>query len=221
MSWYLRKEWTDQDAGIDAVVIHFGWSALGRPANFSASHRSRELQDWGNGRRGKVLAMPRSVWDEEWGWCSEYAMHYGFEVIQGENRWTTEMFTEEIASRELEYVDDSGYITNICLHWAVGDWSAPTYSPMEDERFPADSEFASMRYYGYWDKPRYHHAKWEMLRDLPLPHRWRARIWGPRGSTVLQQYHIGHMFPEDEQTEFFLGPDGATGEFGSSWAHEM
>jgi hypothetical protein len=90
---------------------------------------------------------------------------------------------------------------------------------MEDPRFPADSEFASIRYYGYWDKPRFHHAKAKMLEALPLPHVWRARIWGPRGSSVLQQYHIGRMYPEHEQREVFLGPDGPTHEFGSSWVY--
>lgn len=221
MSWYLRKTWIDQDEGIDGVIIHYWCSALGRPADFARSHESRDLQEWGGGRRGKILKLPRSVWDDEWGWCLEYALHHQFEVVQGESRWATALFTEEIASRQLEYFDDSGFISNICVHWAVGDWSAPAYSPMEDERFPEDSEFASLRYYGHWNKSHYHYAKSEMLRQIPLPHRWQGRIWGPRGSVVVQQYHIGHLYPEDEQTEFFLGPHGPTYEFGSSWAHHM
>ncbi len=90
---------------------------------------------------------------------------------------------------------------------------------MEDPRFPEDSEFASIRYYAYWDKPRFHHVKAEMLAQIPLPHLWRAKMWGPRGSTIVQQYHIGHMYPEHEQSEVFLGPEGPAAEFGSSWTH--
>lgn len=221
MSWYLRKEWVDQDSGIEGVVIHYTWSPRGQGADFGRFHDSRPLQQADDGKRMKVLAMPRQVWVDGDGWSDEYTFHYLFEVFQDGRSWTTELFSEEIESRELEYVDHDGAITNICLHWAVGDWMAPVYSPMEDPRFPADSEFASIRYYGYWDKPRYHHAKASMMDQIPLPHLWRARIWGPRGSTVLQQYHIGHMYPEEEQAEGFLGPDGPTAEFASSWAHQM
>jgi hypothetical protein len=221
VSWYLQKTWVDQEEGIDGVIIHYWCSALDRPPDFTAHHESRVLHDWGGGRRAKVLKLPRQIWDEEWGWSVEYAFHHQFEVVQGENRWSTAVVSEAITSKELEYVDNTGFITNICVHWAVNDWTAPAYSPMEDERFPDDSEFSSLRYYGYQNKGQFHYAKAAMLNQLSLPHRWLGRIWGPRGSTVLQQYHIGHMYPEHEQTEFFLGPDGPTHEFGSSWGHLM
>jgi hypothetical protein len=92
---------------------------------------------------------------------------------------------------------------------------------MEDDRFPADGEFASVHYYGYEDKARFHREKAEMLDQIPLPHRWRARMWGPRGSTILQQYHVGHLYPEHERGEAYVGPDGMTMPCGSHWVHPL
>ena len=90
---------------------------------------------------GCVLRMPRDVWDIDNGWPTpEYRFHYYFEVFQHGNRWTTDLFSEDIVYRDLEYVDNTGWVTNICIYWSVGDWTAPVYSPMEDPRFPTDSE---------------------------------------------------------------------------------
>ena len=221
MSWYLRKEWIDQDDGIEGVVIHYTSSPRGRGVDFGHFHDSRPLQQAGGGRRMKVLAMPRQVWTDGAGWCDEYTFHYRFEVFAAGAKLDHRALQRRHREPRARIRDQDGAITNICIHWAVGDWMAPVYSPMEDPRFPADSEFASIRYYGYWDKPRYHQAKAAMMAQIPLPHLWRSRIWGPRGSTVVQQYHIGHMYPENEQAETFLGPDGRTTEFASSWTHQM
>jgi hypothetical protein len=223
LSWYLQKEWVDQDDGIDMVLIHYTWTPFGRDPDWNM-HEWRPLGDGGGypRRRTKVLTLPREVWDDSWGGpAREYAFHHYFEVFQSGHRWTTDTFTEEIVCRDLEFVDEQGLITNICIHWAVDDWTAPVFSPMEDPRFPGDSEFTSVRYYGYQDKARYHEAKFWMLDQLPLPHRWRASMWGPRGSKLLQQYHIGRMFPEHEAGEIFLGPNGATEPTGDSWVHEL
>ncbi|MDX1621109.1 MAG: hypothetical protein R3320_08975 [Nitriliruptorales bacterium] len=220
MGWYLAKGWEDQDDGIDMVLVHYSWSPLGHGPDWGAVHECRVLEDLGGfpRRRRKVLSMPAAVWDGG-GWNPEFALHHYFEVFQRGGQWTTQLYTEEIASRELEFYDEPGLITNICIYWGVGDFTAPVYSPMEDPRFPSDSEFTSIRYYDYQDKARYHWAKAQMLSEIPPPHRWWARMWGPRGSTLVQQYHIGRMYPEDQQGEFFYGPDGVTHAGGSHWTH--
>jgi hypothetical protein len=130
--------------------------------------------------------------------------------------------SEDIVYRDLEYVDDGGWITNICIYWSVGDWGAPVYSPMEDPRFPVDSEFASVKYYSYWDRPRFHREKYHMLQAMELPRRWRARMHGPRGATLLQQYHVGRMYPPEEEAETWLGPDGPSDPGGGNrWVHHL
>lgn len=223
MTWYLAKTWIDPDDSVDAVQIHYMWTPIGDGPYFDGTHDVRWLGDWGGEprRRGKVLSMPRAIW-KEGGWSHDgYALHHYFEVFGRHGRWTSDTFTEEIVPRDLEFVDDYGGITNICIYWAVGDWSSPTYSPMEDPRFPADSEFASVRYYSYQDKDRYHRTKAHMLQQIDLPHRWQARMWGPRGSTLVQQYHLGRMYPDHERLEAFYGPDGVTQPGGSHWVHYL
>lgn len=223
MGWYLTKGWYDQDEGIDAVLIHYTWSPYGQGPDWGVRHECRSLVDVGGDPRGrrKVLTMPTAVWNEGAGrWDHDFLLHYYFEVSQHGGRWGTELFSEEIVSQELEFYDADGMITNLCIHWSVDSWEAPVYSPMEEPRFPHDSEFASVRYYAYQDKPRFHEAKFHMLAQIPSPHRWRGRMWGPRGARLLQQYHVGRTYG-DHQGEYFLGPDGPTEACGAAWVHEL
>ena len=170
MSWYLTKGWVDQDDGIDEVLIHYTFSPSvpSRPGTGSTSAGSWWTSGGSPRGRTKVLGMPTAIWDGG-AWVPEYAFHYAFEVVQHGGRWSTELFTEEIASRELEFYDEGGYLTNLCVHWSVDSWEAPVYTPMEDPRFPAESEFASVRYYDYQDKPRFHEAKFHILSEIPGP----------------------------------------------------
>ena len=219
MTWYLAKEWVDPHEGIDGVLIHFTSTPLGVTPQFGDPFVTRVLDDHGGSPRvrRKVLRMPRGVTDGYGNWSPEFTFHYLFEVFESGRSWTTELFSEEVASYDLEFVDDHGHITNICVHWNVDGTPAETYSPMEDPRFPADSEFASVRYYGYDDKPRFHAAKAAMLAEIPLPHRWKSRVWAPRGTQVWHRFHIGHLYPDHERWEVYYGPDGATDDPQSCW----
>jgi hypothetical protein len=224
VSWYLVKDWTDSEGGIENVVIHYTLTPPGQWPDWSWGHDSRVLQDHGGypRRRAKVLRMPRHVRDVEHGWSTpEYRLHYFYEVFQNGHQWTTDLFSEDIVYRDLEYVDDAGWITNVCIYWAVGDWTAPIYSPMEDPRFPRDSEFTSERYYSYWDKDRFHYSKFHMLQQLAPPLRWRSRMWGPRGARIVQQYHVGRMYPAEEKAETWLGPNGASSPGDNYWVHYL
>jgi hypothetical protein len=225
VSWYYAKGWTDAEDGVEQVVIHYTWTPPSQWPDWSWGHEARVLQDLGGfpRQRLKVLRMPREVWDMENGWPTpEYRFHYYFEVFQNGGRWTTDLFSEDIVYRDLEYVDHDGWITHICIYWSVGDWKAPVYSPMEDPRFPADSEFRSTKYYSYWDKDRFHYEKYHMLRALELPHRFRSRMWGPRGADLVQQYHVGHMYPPEEKSEAWIGPDGPAPPGGDNcWVHHL
>lgn len=224
MSWYLIKDWTDHEDGIENVQIHYACTPPGQSPDWSWGHETRTLFDLGGypRRRAKVLRMPREVWDMDNGWATpEYRLHYFYEVFQhGGGRWTSDLMTEEIVYRDLEYADDAGWLTHICIYWAVGDWTAPVYSPMEDPRFPADSEFRSLHYYGYGDKERFHYHKAQQLAGMERPIRWEGRMWGPQGSTLVQQYHMGRLTPEDK-SEAYLGPNGPSGAGGDSWVHQL
>ncbi|MFB9363896.1 hypothetical protein [Actinoplanes nipponensis] len=225
MSWYYPKGWTDQEDGVEQVLIHYTWTPPEQWPDWTWGHEARVLQDLGGfpRQRLKVLRMPREVWDMKNGWSTpEYRFHYYFEVYQHGGRWTTDLFTEEIVYRDLEYADTTGWVTNICIYWSVGSWIAPVYSPMEEPRIPAGSEFVSTNYYSYGDKDRFHHEKYHLLRVLDLPHRFHARMWGPRGADLVQQYHIGRMYPPEEKSETWIGPHGPSAPGGDNcWTHHL
>jgi hypothetical protein len=223
MRWYLRREWMDQEDGTENVMIHYTWTLPGDWPDWARDHNSRMLQDVGGfpRQRKKILAMPGGLPDGRGGWSLEYRFHFFFEVWQHGRNWTTDLESEDIVYRDMDYVDAEGWITNICTYWAVYDWEAPIYSPMEDHRFPKDSEFTSERYYAYWDKDRYHYAKSQMLKEIPTPHYWQTRIWGPRGALIVQQFHIGRMYPPEEKYEAWFGPDGPTAPGGSHWVFQL
>jgi hypothetical protein len=223
VGWYLTKGWFDQEDGIDTVRIHYTWSPRGRGPDWDGFHGCRELRDVGGSPRGrqKVLHMPVGVHDEHGAWHHDYLLHYAFEVHRAGDRWSTELFTEEIVSRELDFFDPDGELTNLCIYWSVDSWEAPVYSPMEEERFPHDSEFASPRYYAYEDRPRFHAAKAAMLAEIPAPHRWHGRMWGPRGARIVQQFHLGRTHPDDRRWEGYMGPDGPTEPGAGCWVHEL
>ena len=93
---------------------------------------------------------------------------------------------------------------------------------MEDPRIPAGSEFVAKNYYTYDDKERFHHTKYQMLYELDLPHRFWSRMWGPRDTTIVQQYHIGRMYPPDEKSETWIGPYGSSAPGGDNcWTHRL
>ena len=186
VSWYYPKGWTDQEDGVEQVAIHYTCTP---PEPVAGLVLGARVARPGGPRRvpaqpaqGAAHAPGRSGTCRTGGRRPEYRFHYYFEVFQNGHRWTTDLFSEDIVYRDLEYADDHGWTTNICIYWGVGDWAAPVYSPMEDPRFPADSEFRSTKYYSYWDKERFHHEKFRMLQALDRPHRWRARMYGPRGA---------------------------------------
>jgi hypothetical protein len=225
VSWYYPKGWTDAEDGIEQVLIHYVCTPPTQWPDWSWGHETRVLQDLGGypRQRLKVLRMPREIWDMDNGWPTpEYRFHYYFEVFQHGGQWTTDLFSEDIVYRDLEYVDNDGWVTNICIYWALGDWRAPVYSPMEEPRIPPDSEFQSTRYYAYRDKDRFHYEKYHMLRALNLPHRFESRMYGPRGATLVQQYHVGRLYPPEEKSETWLGPNGPSAPGGDNcWVHYL
>lgn len=223
MTWYLRREWIDQEDGIENVLIHYTWSLPGDWPVWERNHNVRVLLDAGGfpRRRKKVLSMPRGLWDDAGNYTTDFRLHWFYEVFQHGRQWTTDLESADVVSRELEFYDDQNWVTHLCIYWSVYDWEAPIYSPMEDPRFPGDSDFRSTRYYEYEDKERFHYSKAQMLNALPTPHRWQARMWAPVGARVVQQYHIGRLYPPEERYETWLGPDGPSEPSGNYWVHEF
>src|SRR5205085_12322785 len=103
VSWYYPKGWTDQEDGVEHVLIHYVSTPPGQWPDWSWGHESRVLEDRGGFPRTRlrVIRMPREVWDLEHGYNTpEYRFHYYFEVFQNGHRWTTDLFSEDIVYRD-------------------------------------------------------------------------------------------------------------------------
>ncbi|MEW6300212.1 MAG: hypothetical protein AB1671_21165 [Thermodesulfobacteriota bacterium] len=166
--------------------------------------------------RVKVLRMPAAVFDPRTASFTEhYLFHYFFEVWQHGRSWGTPPVAEEIVSKEIEYVDWRGNVSGLCAHWSVYDGDAFVYAPTETPefiaRFGEESPLRSHKFYGSANRNLFARLKWALVQQLPLPRRWRTKIWGPKGAPVLQGWHVGFVDQPTPPGEFPRGHEEWTG----------
>ena len=223
--WYMKRQWLDQEAGIESVAIHYTWTPLEFQPDWNQHRETRVMEKNGTIKEGmggtvlvelatqavherqanapenariRVLKIPTLIWDPRSNSPTDhFLLHHYFEVHQNGHVWNTDQFSEEIISREVEYVDWSGNVVGTCAHWSLYDQDASQYCPSElaefIERFGDDHEFRSPKFYNYQDRSRFLRSKALMLREIPLPHRWKSRVWGPAGAKVIQGWHVGYL----------------------------
>ena len=77
------------------------------------------------------------------------------------------------------------------------DFDATQYVPSETrefiERYGEDNDFRSHKFYRHPDRDQYQREKFRMMSEIPLPHVWRSKVWGPRGATVIQGWHVAYL----------------------------
>ena len=189
MSFYLRKEWIDQEDGIENVFIHYAAVTLGEQPDWRRYGETREMiAEWGHNRhrRAKVLKLPVGLMIQE-----NYHLHYYFSVNKGSHTQTTETFVDEIiADGSFTFMDYEGYYTNICVYWSIDGWGAPNYSAMFVDGIGIDHPLSSLHFYGRSHDWEYLSGRFNLLKSIPLPHAYRGRVHGPRGSRVDYAYHI-------------------------------
>jgi hypothetical protein len=156
-----------------------------------------ELPD--DGVRRKVIRLPKAISDPRTGEYTEhYAFHHYFEIFRGGKREQSALYTEEIVSKEVEYIDFQGNLGGMCIFWSVYDWDAPQYQPTEEprfiERYGEDSPYRSHKFYGAEDKEEFSRVRAEMLQALAPPRRFVGKIYGPRGAQVHQRWHVGGLW---------------------------
>lgn len=185
--FHLTKVWVDNPPSERTVEIRYTWSKLGESPSWSGKEEAALMAVVPNtnpSTRLAVIEIPRYV-DRE----PHYLLHYRFGA-GGESRDGFKGdFTEEIVSREVEYVDSEGQVTEVRVLWGVGGWSAPNWSQAtlqglalnppqpEPERHPKGQGIA--------DK-----AIYELVQTVPLPRHFVARMWGPKGVTVEYAFHL-------------------------------
>jgi hypothetical protein len=190
----LTKTWVDPEPGIDTIEIRWTWSAADKPASWEENEAS-EIMSVVAGTNPAVrtaeVEIPRYVDGKD-----SYLFHYRFcrggEHMEG---WSP-VFTEEIVTRELEYVDTKGDLTEVRLLWSVAG-SAPNWSQATLVGLPTSGAGTpDPEQEGLADQ-----AIYELVHAVPLPRRYVAKVWGPRGATVEYSYQLLRMnapIPEDQ-----------------------
>lgn len=180
----LTKVWVDPEPGIDTIEIRWTWSAPDEQPLWDENESAEIMSVVANtdpAVRTAEVEIPRYVDGND-----SYLLHYRF-CRGGEHMagWSP-VFTEEIVTHEVEYIDTQGDLTEVRVLWSVAGSTAPNWSqatllglPTSGQRTPDPEQE------GLVDE-----AIYELVHAVPLPRHYVAKVWGPRGSTVEYSYQL-------------------------------
>jgi len=193
---YLRKEWIDQEDGIEKVTFNMTLGPVNLPADWSRTQTFVMMPEWGTSplRRTWIVRLPTHLEGHD-----QYLFHYFFQTYHtnGEER-VSSMFAQLIQPREIEYVDYGGELVNVRLHWSIGDWSYAQDTELEAEGIEWGSEF-SVSSAPYRTKDRlYQNGRILVMRRLPVPRRFHGLIWAPKGAEIRFCFQLVRHRPEGQ-----------------------
>lgn len=193
----LTKLWVDPGPGVESMEIRYLWCASGGQPAWDGTEEAEVMVPVPGTDpcvRTATLEIPRYVEGSD---C--YLLHYRFgpggEHVDG----YSPVFTEEIAARDVEYVDHVGDLTEVRVLWSVDGWTAPNWSQAILDGLPAS--VAAPGGPGGEQDGVTDDAIYELVQTVPLPRRYVARMSGPRGHSVEYVYQLlrtGSPFPEDD-----------------------
>lgn len=185
---YIKKEWVDQEDGIDKVIFHMTLSHVNQPADWNNTESHVMMPEWGSLplRRAWIVRLP-SYYEG----ADKYLFHYFFQVFYNNAKEKiSPTFTQLIVPKEFEYIDYSGDVLFIRLHWSVGNWTYPQDTEMEIDGIEWGSEFSvSQAVYRRQDLS-FQKGRWLKIKRLKPPHRFRCLIWVPKGSEIHYCFNI-------------------------------
>jgi hypothetical protein len=194
----LTKIWIDREPGIGMVEIRYLWSPLGEPAHWEGQEESEVMAVVPGSNppaRQAVLEIPRYLNDKD-----SYQLHYRFVVVRNGREEFSPVYTEEVVAREVPYLDAEGKITEVRLLWGVEGWTAPNWTQARLEglklQMIPNRPGHDIEGEGIADD-----AFYELIQTVPLPRRYVAKVWGPRGATVEYAYQLlrtNSPLPEDD-----------------------
>jgi hypothetical protein len=184
----LRKTWLDPGPDIAMVQIHYTWSPYGAAPDWTDAEQV-VLAPQGGTLRTAVLEVPRTV-----DGAREFSLHHFFFVVGANSRAASAIFTEDIVAREVTYEDPAGTYTSVGVVWSAvegsPEFTVPNYTSTVMDGLPFESMGAAPE-----DGNIY-----EFVRAQPLPHVFRGRVWGIRGTPIRYGYHLirqGQLDPVD------------------------
>ncbi len=194
----LTKTWIDQEPGIEMVEIRYMWTPLGRAAKWEGQEETEVMAVVPNTNprlRQGVIEIPRYLDDKD-----SYQLHYRFVFVRGGREEFSPIFTEEIVAQEVPYVDTAGRITEVRLLWSVNGWTAQNWT---------QARLAGLNLQMIPTRPGHDiegegiadDAIYELIQTVPLPRRYVAKVWGPRGATVEYSYQLlrtNSPIPDDD-----------------------
>jgi hypothetical protein len=197
-NWEAHRETRMMPRG-GVLIRGMGGTTVDESGQYVQTSSERiELPD--DGIRRKIIRLPKDIPDPSapGSYVENYAFHHYFEVFRNGKREQSALYTEEIVSKEVEYIDFQGNLGGMCIFWSVYDWDAPQYQPTEEHnfitRFGEDNPYRSHKFYGSEDKENFSRIRSDMLKSLPLPRRFVGKIYGPRGAEVHQRWHVGALW---------------------------
>jgi hypothetical protein len=201
----LRKSWLDPRPGIAMVQAHYTWSPRGAAPDWTDADEV-VLAPQGGPLRAAVLEVPRTV-----DGATDFSLHHFFFVVTADDRAASPVFTEDIVAREVTYEDAAGAYTSIGVAWTAVEGSpelaVPNYTSMTMDGLPFESMGSAPE-----DGDIY-----EFVRAQPLPHVFRGRVWGVRGTPIRYGYHlIRHGQPDPADNTESWDDNG-----GAGWTVEL
>ncbi len=194
----LTKVWVDQEPGIEMVEIRYTWSLPGEPARWTGEEEEEVLAVVPNTDpkvRQVVIEVPRYLGDQD-----SYLLHHRFVFVRGGHEQFSPVFTEEIVAREIPYLDREGRITEVRLLWGVNGWTAQNWTQAKLEGLNLQT-IPTRAGHDREGEGIADDAMYELIQTVPLPRRYVAKVWGPRGSTVEYVYQLlrtNSPLPEDD-----------------------
>jgi len=194
----LTKVWVDQEPGIGMVEIRYLWSPLGEPARWEGQEEEEVMTAVPNTNpqvRQAVIEIPRYIDDKD-----SYQLHYRFVVVRQGREEFSPIFTEEIGAREVPYVDNVGRITEVRLLWGVNGWGAQNWTQAKLEGLNLQT-IPTRAGHDIEGEGIADDAIYELIQTVPLPRRYVAKVWGPRGATVEYAYQLlrtNSPLPDDD-----------------------
>lgn len=193
----LTKLWIDPGPGVDTVEIRYTWCGHGEKPTWDGEEYAEVMwpvPDTDPTVRAAALEVPRYVGGRD-SYLLAYRFGRGGEHLEG----YSPVFTEEIVAQEVDYVDEDGDLTEVRVLWSVGGSNDPNWSQATLEGLPPFAQGPTRpasEQDGLADD-----AIYELVQTVPLPRRYVAKVWGPRGATVEYVYQLlrtNSPLPEDD-----------------------